>query len=604
MTATTPSRAIPEQIASLSQLFPQSTALICENRSLSYAELDRKADQFAAYLSGLGVTHGQTVAICMERSFEWITSALGVMRSGAAYVPLDTNWPESRLRFALSDCGAAALVARAQLLDRLQVKPHGIDPSRDARLIDSAPAVNPIPIELDSLAYVIYTSGSSGLPKGVELSHANLNHLVRWHQSSFQVTRQDRASHVAGLAFDVAVWEIWPNLAAGATLCLADDGIRIFPEPLQRWLIREHITVAFVPTVLGAQLIAMEWPAETALRVLLIGGDVLQRNPADRLPFKVVNNYGPSECSVVATSAVLQPGSRDVPPIGRAIDGTFIYLLNEAGHPVCDGEIGEVFIGGPGVGQGYRNLAPLTRERFLADPFAGKSGARMYRTGDRGLRRRDGQIEFHGRLDRQVKIRGHRVELDEIGTVLAAHPQIDFATAVIASSENGENELLAYVMPAKGVPIPSSLELQQHLQRSLPEHMIPPRFVLLDSIPLTCNGKLDYGRLEPASEANLLRNQDAELPHTPIEEKLRILVQQLLKNKTVLANDNFFLAGGHSLMGMQLVLRVQDTFGVSLTLLQLLNAPTVSQLAALVESLLLDDIRSMSEEEAERLLSE
>jgi amino acid adenylation domain-containing protein len=602
---TTPSsRAVPKTIASLSRLNPQSPALIWGDRSLSFGELDGKANQFAAYLAGLGISGGETVAICMERSFDWIVAALGVMRAGAAYVPLDTTWPDSRLRFVLSDCGAKAFVARADLLTRLQVKAHGIDPRRDARMIDSARPRSPIPIEMDSLAYVIYTSGSSGVPKGVEITHANLNYLIQWHCSSFQVTQRDRASHVAGLGFDAAVWEIWPNLAAGATLCLADDEVRTSPDLLQRWLIRERVTVAFVPTVLAGQLIATKWPVETALRVFLTGGDVLHRNPMDELPFKVVNNYGPSECSVVATCGVLEAGSHDMPTIGRPIDDTCIYLLNEEGIPVGDGMVGEIYIGGPGVGNGYRNLPLLTTERFLPDPFSGRLGSRMYRTGDRGLRRRDGQLEFHGRLDRQVKIRGHRVELDEIGAVLGAHPKVDFAAVNTAPCECGENELVAYVMPAKATTVPSAIELQQYMRQKLPEHMIPPKFVFLDSIPLTSSGKVDFSRLVPPLGANHIRSEEAELPRNPIEEKLLVLVRDILKNKTVGMDDNFFLSGGHSLIGMQLVLHVQDLFGVNLTLLQLLNAQTVKQLAVVVESILVEDISSMSEEEAERRLSD
>ena len=281
-----------------------------------------------------------------------------------------------------------------------------------------------------------------------------------------------------------------------------------------------------------------------------------------------------------------------------------MYLLNEEGHPVGDGVVGEIYIGGPGVGHGYRNLPSLTHEKFLTDPFVGKPGSRMFRTGDRGLRRSDGQLEFHGRFDRQVKIRGHRIELDEIGMVLAAHPSIDFAIVIVTTSEYGDNELLAYVLPKKGMPIPNPLELQGHLRQSLPEQMVPPKFVMLNSIPLTFNGKVDLGQLEPASTANLLRNQDTELPTNPIEEKLLILVREILKNKTVGADDNFFLVGGHSLLGMQLVMRVQDAFGVNLTFRHVLTVPTVRHLAGVVEGLLIEDIKAMSEDEARQLLSE
>ena len=274
-------------------------------------------------------------------------------------------------------------------------------------------------IEPESLAYIIYTSGSTGAPKGVEITHANLNHLVRWHRDTFRVTRQDRASHLLGLGFDAAVMEIWPHLSAGATLCLADEEARSSPDLIQDWMIRERVTIGLVPTVLGERLITKAWPAKTALRLLIIGGDALHHGPAHQLPFDVVNNYGPTECTVAATWSMLKAGAAGTPPIGRPISGTSVYLLDKRGVPVPDGQDGEIFIGGGGVGRGYRNLPDLTERSFLHDPFSGAAAARMYRTGDRGVRRSDGEIEFRGRLDRQTKIRGFRVELDEI----AEHPQ-------------------------------------------------------------------------------------------------------------------------------------------------------------------------------------
>jgi amino acid adenylation domain-containing protein len=579
-------RSVSEQISELRESYPRSTALSEGHRQLSYEELDHRADRFAGYLAQLGVAPGDTVAICMERSFDWIVAALGIMRAGAAYVPLDSAWPDSRLRFAVNDSGATVLVARAPLLDRLQVEARGVDPCRDSVAIASALKVTPRPIQPEGLAYVIYTSGSTGVPKGVEITHANLSHLVGWHRDTFRVTRRDRASHLAGLGFDASVWEIWPHLAAGATVCLADDAVRSSPETMQQWLIREAVTIAFVPTVHAEPLMAMEWPAATALRVLLTGGDVLHCAPIARLPFDVVNNYGPTECTVVAASSVLKLGSRKTPPIGRPITGTSIYLLNEKGDPVPDGNIGEIYIGGNGVGRGYRNLPDYTERSFLPDPFAEESGARMYRTGDRGVRGPEGEIEFCGRIDRQTKIRGQRVELDEIGSILTQHPNIEFATAITNISKEGENRLVAYVLPKKNACFPNVHELQRHLLSSLPKYMIPDIFVRLPALPLSPNGKLDLTMLAQPTEANQLEATAAKATCSPIEEKLLAVVRKLLENDAVGLNDNFFLAGGHSLLGMQLVMGLRTTFGVDLTLQQLFEAPTAESLAKLVETIL------------------
>jgi amino acid adenylation domain-containing protein len=601
-------RSVPEQISELRDAYPLSIALSYSDRQLSYEELDRKADRFAGHLVQLGIVSGDTVAICMERSFDWIVAALGIMRAGAAYVPLDSAWPDARLRFAVNDSGATAFVARAALLDRLQVKARGVDPCRDAAAIAASPEVARRAVPLESLAYVIYTSGSTGVPKGVEITHANLSHLVQWHRDAFGVTRQDRASHLAGLGFDAAVWEIWPHLCAGSTVCLADDAVRSSPELMQQWIIRERVTIAFVPTVHAAPMMAMEWPATTALRFLLTGGDVLHHGPAVQLPFDVVNNYGPTECTVVATSSVIKPGITGAPPIGRPIAGASVYLLNENGEPVPDGSTGEIYIGGAGVGRGYRNLPESAERSFLPDrfagaPVAGAPGARMYRTGDRGVRRPDGEIEFRGRADRQTKIRGQRVELDEIGSVLAHHPSIEFAAAITNISEAGEKQLVAYVLPKEKACVPTARELQSHLLNSLPDYMIPATFVRLHALPLSPNGKLDLTMLPQPTEANLLESKAAKAPATPIEEKLLTVMRELLKNDAVSPEDNFFLAGGHSLLGMQLVMRLRDAFGVDLTLQQLFEAPTVERLALVVETMLIDAIDAMSDEEAERHLT-
>ena len=577
-------RTVLEQVLESSHDCPNSTALSHGNKHLSYGELDRRSSQFAAYLLQLGVDSGCTVAICMERSIDWIVAALGIMRAGAAYVPLDSSWPDSRLLYTVNDSGASVLVARETLLARLNVGVYGIDPCRDAAAINETPEVQCLPVQANSLAYVIYTSGSTGVPKGVEITHANLAHLAKWHISAFDVTRQDRASHLAGLGFDAAVWELWPNLAAGATVCIAEDVVRSSPYLIQQWMIRDGITIGFVPTVHAGPITALKWPNDVALRVLLTGGDVLHHAPRSPLPFTLINNYGPTECAVVATSSSIQVNSEAVPPIGRPILGAQIYLLDDNGEQVPDGTPGEIFIGGEGVGRGYRNLPEATDRCFLPDPFAERPNARMYRTGDRGFRRADGEIEFRGRLDRQTKIRGQRVELDEIGSILIRHPKVNFATATAFLSEGGENQLVAYVLPEEEKHAPSATELQEHLLQNLPDYMIPSTFVRLDAVPLSSNGKIDLSKLAPPSRSNQLGKNITREPKTVVEQTLLSMLREVLDDPTVSVEDNFFLKGGHSLLSMQLVMRMRAAFGVDLAPRQLFETPTVEALAVVIEA--------------------
>jgi amino acid adenylation domain-containing protein len=582
-------RSVSEQISELLDAMPHSIALRNGEQQLTYKELDARADRFAGYLVEFGVTSGGTVAICMERSFDWIVAALGIMRAGAAYVPLDASWPDARITFAAKDSGVTVLVAREALFNRLQFEQGGavisIDPARDAAAIAATPPLPSRTLAPESLAYMIYTSGSTGTPKAMEITHANLSHLVRWHRDTFQVTPDDCASHVLGLGFDAAVMEIWPHLAAGATLCFADESVRSSPELLQAWMLREGVTISLLPTVLGERLMTMDWPAETALRLLVVGGDVLQQGPAYPLPFEVVNNYGPTETTVAATYSVLVPGATGAPPIGHPITGATVYLLDEDGQPVSDGEIGEIYIGGDGVGRGYRSRTDLTQQRFLRDPFSTEPGARMYRTGDRGSRRPDGEIEFRGRLDRQTKIRGFRVELDEIASNLNSHSTLDFATVVTRKSDLGENQLVANVLPKSKEAVPTANDLQEHLLKTLPDYMVPATFVCLDALPLSPNGKIDLAKLAQSTDGRVLERVTVKGPASSAEVKVLAIVRELLKNDQIGTADNFFLVGGHSLLGTQLLVRLRNEFGVDLALRQLFEAPTVEGLSGLVEGI-------------------
>lgn len=589
-------------VARIATATPDRVALRAAGRHMTYGELDARANRLAGYLRHLDVGPDVPVGIGLERSFDQVVAAFAVLKAGGAYLPLDPAWPERRQRTLLKDAQAPVVITSAAMADRLAGDGRvAVVLDRDAEKISAFDLRQAAPkVVRENLAYVIYTSGSTGAPKGVEVTHGNLLNLVFWHRNAFDVTEADRASHLAGLGFDASVWEIWPYLTAGACVSLVEETVRNAPDLLQRWLIDEKIDIAFVPTALAEPMIAMDWPADTALRLLLTGADTLHNYARPELPFTVVNNYGPTECAVVATSGKVAPnaGAGVLPPIGRPIAHTQIYLLDERGEPVEPGETGEIYIGGTSVGRGYRNRPDLTAERFVPDRFRQVAGARLYRTGDLGTLLPDGQLAFRGRIDNQEKIRGHRVEPDEITIVLNRHPLVA-SSAVVARAGASEKYLVAYVVPAAAGE-PSAEALREFLAGSLPEYMIPAAFVRLSLLPLTTSGKLDRKALPEPSADNALGQAGYRAPETPAEQRLAEIVTGVLKIERVGRDDNFFLMGGHSLLGTQLVMRAREAFGVELTLRHLFEAQTVGKLAATIERLVIEKLESMSEEEVQR----
>jgi amino acid adenylation domain-containing protein len=393
---------------------PDSLAVMAGAESLSYAELDLRSNQLAEHLRSLGAGPDSLIGICLERSPFSVISSLAVLKAGAAYLPLDPASPSDRLAFMLRDSGISAVITRQGLADKLTADAWSVTQVDAERERISRYSGRVLDVEAGSshLAYVIYTSGSTGQPKGVEITRAGLENLIGWHLQAFQVTAADRASLLASVGFDAAVWELWPYLAAGASVHIPDEAVRSQVEPLRDWLVEQKITISFVPTPLAELLIQLEWPATSALRTLLTGADTLHRRPRQGLPFTLVNNYGPTETTVVATSSVVAPIAADAkqPSIGRAIANTQIYILDEQMRPAPQGTEGELYIGGAGLARGYRNRADLTREKFVPNPFSNGSGrGRLYRTGDRARLLPNSEIEFLGRLDDQIKIRGYRV---------------------------------------------------------------------------------------------------------------------------------------------------------------------------------------------------
>jgi acyl-CoA synthetase (AMP-forming)/AMP-acid ligase II/acyl carrier protein len=451
---------------------------------------------------------------------------------------------------------------------------------------------------------VIYTSGSTGQPKGVEITHGNLANLVDWHIQAFSVSEIDRATQVAGPGFDAAVWEIWPYLAVGASIHIPSREARLSAANLRDWLLAEKITISFVPTVLAEEMLHLAWPSSaTDLKYLLTGGDALHSFPPAGLPFQLVNNYGPTECTVVATSSPVARGYAQsaAPAIGHAILNTSIYLLDEGGREVAEGEPGELYITGASVGRGYRNRPDLTEERFVTITVAGKP-ERAFRTGDLAKQLPDGQFAFVGRADDQIKIRGFRIEPDEIASVINRHSAVT-SSAVIARSDSGEKRLVAYIVTAPGTELWDH-DLRDLLARQLPDYMVPASFVVLQHIPVTPNGKLDKAALPPPTEQNQLRRDNYVAPRNEVEEIVEGILGPILGLERVSIHDNFFLLGGHSLMGAQVIAKVRDIFDVELILRNVFECPTVAKLAAKIEGALTARLDAMSDAEIDQALSQ
>jgi amino acid adenylation domain-containing protein len=590
---------------------PESVALSFGGLRMTYGQLNAQADRLARNLRWLGVGPEVPVAVCLERSFEYVVSALAIWKAGGAYLPIDSSSPAERCATIIEDAGAPVLIARSAMLRSGLSSAAPFLVNLDSHSLSAAHAHFPVPsveTKRDQLAYISYTSGTTRIPKGVEITHGNLLNLVFWHRRAFGITASDRASHLAGLAFDAAAWELWPHLSAGATVVLlTDDSMRLSRRQLRDWIARERITVAFVPTTLAEPLMGnspdTSWPKDTALRYLLTGSETLHRYPSAGLPFTLVNNYGPTECTVVATFGPVPPTDRPstLPCIGTGIANTPIYLLDENLQPVAPGETGEIFIGGPNVGRWYRNRPNLTARHFLRDPFRAAPDARMYRSGDLGSKLPSGQIQFHGRLDQQQKIRGHRAEPDEVASVLARHSGLSSCAVIglrgcFRSKASGLFRFQARDSSGAG----GTAEIPD---RQVPDYMIPAAFVRLDALPLNSSGKLNRAALPVLSARRTQGETVYRAPQSPFECQVANIVAQLLQLDHVGLDDNFFLLGGHSLLGTQLVLRARSRFGVELTLRHLLETQTVAKLAAEIERLVVAKLETMPEEEASRLLA-
>jgi microcystin synthetase protein McyB len=575
---------------SLHQLFeeqvaqnPEGIAVIFEDQKLTYQQLNNRGNQLAHCLRDKGVNPESLVGIFMERSLEMVIGLLGILKAGGAYVPLEPDYPTERLGDILSDSGVSLVLTQESLGDFLpQTGAELLCLDRDWEKIATYSPENPFNLTTpENLAYVIYTSGSTGKPKGVLISHRGLMNLICWHQDAFEITPLDKTTQLARSAFDAAVWELWPCLTAGASLVLVKPEIMQSPPELRDWLIAQEITVSFLPTPLVEKILSLEWDENIALRIILTGGDKLHHYPSVSMPFKLINNYGPTENTVVTTSGIVpdyEEGNSSSPSIGKPISNTKIYILDQNLQPLPIGVPGELHISSVGLARGYLNRLELTKEKFISNPF--NSGI-LYKTGDLVRYLPEGNIEFLGRIDNQVKLRGLRIELGEIEAVLETHSQVEKAVVILREDTSGNQRLVAYIvrkLPSLGIG-----ELRRFLQQQLPAYMVPSAFVMLSDFPLNNNGKIDRKKLPVPDETSIIESAYIA-PRNEKESLLAQIWQDVLQLSQIGVNDNFFELGGHSLKAISLVSKIQEKLGQSLPIKQVFAHPTIAEQAELLST--------------------
>lgn len=605
---------------------PAATAIVCDEESLTYAQLNRRANRLARHLRARGVAPDRLVGICIERSLDMVVGLLAILKAGGAYLPLDPSYPVERLQYILRDSAPVALLTRQShsgVFHQCECQVIALEDVADEinRNSQSNPSALEIGLQSKHLSYVIYTSGSTGTPKGVAIEHRNVINLIEWHCATFALRQGDRCSCLAAVGFDAAAWEIWPALTRGATLVLASPASSVDVDALLNWWVLQPLDISFLPTPM-AELMLSRNARNSTLRTLLVGGDSLRSRPASE-SFEVINNYGPTEATVLATSGRIHEED-SVIHIGRPTSNAQIYILDGNQRAVPVGVVGEIYIGGAGVARGYLNRPEMTAQCFVPDPFCADPHARMYRTGDLGRWRPDGTIEHLGRGDHQVKIRGFRVELGEIEAQLMRHPLVKEAVVIVREDVPGKRRLVAYSVfrhPSSGEHQPSADVLRAHLKAVLPDYMVPGAFVTLERLPLTENGKLARRALPPP-DLGAYATSSYEMPRGNVEKVLAGLWQELLCVERVGRKDNFFELGGHSLLAMQLIARIHSSLSLEVPMRLPFEYPTVEKLAAQIDELrrqrllsritagdteieeLLENIASMSEAEAQALLEE
>lgn len=576
-----------EKLVSLQDMFekqavltPERIALMCDDIQVNYRKLNEEANRLARLLIEKGIGPEQFVALALPRSPEMVASMLGVLKTGAAYLPLDPEFPADRISYMLEDAKPSCIITTeeiaASLPDDLAVPELVLDQAVTQEIIKRySPENQDVSVSLDHPAYIIYTSGSTGRPKGVVVTQKSLSNFLLSMQEAFSLGEEDRLLAVTTVAFDISALELYLPLISGAQIVIAKKETIREPQALAQMIENFDINIMQATPTLWHALVTSEPEKLRGLRVL-VGGEALPSGLLQALQdlhCSVTNLYGPTETTIWSAAAFLEEGLKGVPPIGKPIWNTQVYVLDNGLQPVPPGVVGELYIAGTGLARGYFHRPDLTAERFVADPY-GPPGTRMYRTGDQARWRADGSLDYIGRADHQIKIRGFRIELGEIDAVLANHPHIEQAAVVVREDQPGDKRLAAYVVADAAI---DTAELRRYMGASLPDYMVPSAFVEMDELPLTPNGKLDRKAL-PAPDFSTSVSDRA--PRTPQEEILCDLFAEVLGLARVGIDDSFFELGGHSLLAARLMSRIREVMGAELGIAKLFDEPTVAGLAA------------------------
>ena len=554
-------------------------ALVLDNRSLSYCQLNQRANQLAHYLRRSGAEKKQVIGILVEESFEMFIGLLAILKAGSSYLPIAADYPADRIEYMLTNSESNILLTQGQLLEKIELEFSGQIVDLDNTGIYQGSTDNlDISNGLDDLAYLIYTSGSTGQPKGVMVEHSSLLNLVNWHCDQYQITPEDKSTKYAGFGFDASVWEIFPYLISGAEIHILSEELRLDLFRLNKYIEDNEVTISFLPTPVCEQFIKLD---NNSLKYLLTGGDKLNNFVENK--YQLINHYGPTENTVVTTSYQVNSLVDNI-PIGRPIANNRVYILDDKEQLQPIGVPGELCIGGQGLARGYINLPEKTEDSFRPDPY--QRGQRIYKTGDLARWKADGNLEFLGRIDNQVQIRGHRIELGEIESKILTHQLID-QTVVTVNRDNREQKYLAAylvfaddkseLIEVESIPV----KMKKYLSESLPGYMVPVTFTQLDELPLTANGKVDKTAL-PEPEG--FEREEYQAPENSIEGKLAEIWSQIIGLEKISRKDNFFSLGGNSLSAIQLMSSIHKEMNVELSLTQIFKTPTIVGLADIIQN--------------------